>query len=212
MLKKDNKITQLSYQRISDEFISAIKQSKNTKVYLDRCDEVGFTPQILPGLKVSKPYPHDNNPITLMKFILRDNDPTKVGKILNKINYSNEIKDAIVFLISLKGFKPELIVPFKKLHDKIKLSDSDIVDFGKRIGKKLDKFVKFKLSVKGKDVPKDIPDGPEKGLWIKNKEKELFMKEGIITEGGAYGHMSHPFDTDINLTFGQLKDIVNRRH
>jgi hypothetical protein len=31
-----------------------------------------------------------------------------------------------------------------------------------------------------------------------------------ITEGGAYGHMSHPFDTDINLTFGDLKDIVNR--
>jgi len=209
-LKKDNKITQLSYQRISDEFISAIKQSKNTKVYLDRCDEVGFTPQILPGLKVSKPYPHDNNPITLIAFILRDNDPSKVGKILNKINYSNEIKDAIVFLISLKGFKPDLIVPYKKLHDKIKLSDSDIVDFGKRIGKKLDKFVKFKLSVKGKDVPKDIPDGPEKGLWIKNREKELFMKESIITEGGAYGHMSHPFDTDINLTFGQLKDIVNR--
>ena len=51
---------------------------------------------------------------------------------------------------------------------------------------------------------------PEKGLWIKNKEKELFMKEGILTEGGVYGHMSHPFDTDINLTFGQLKDIVNR--
>jgi len=36
------------------------------------------------------------------------------------------------------------------------------------------------------------------------------LGEGIITEGGAYGHMSHPFDTDINLTFGQLKDIVNR--
>ena len=36
------------------------------------------------------------------------------------------------------------------------------------------------------------------------------MGEGILTEGGAYGHMSHPFDTDINLTFGQLKDIVNR--
>ena len=36
------------------------------------------------------------------------------------------------------------------------------------------------------------------------------LGEGILTEGGAYGHMSHPFDTDINLTFGQLKDIVNR--
>ena len=36
------------------------------------------------------------------------------------------------------------------------------------------------------------------------------VKENIIQEGGAYGHMAHPFDTDINLTFGQLKDIVNR--
>jgi cytidyltransferase-like protein len=36
------------------------------------------------------------------------------------------------------------------------------------------------------------------------------IKESILTEGGAYGHMNHPFDTDINLTFGDLKDIVNR--
>jgi hypothetical protein len=36
------------------------------------------------------------------------------------------------------------------------------------------------------------------------------VKEGLIMEGGAYGHMNHPFDTEINLTFGQLKDIVNR--
>jgi hypothetical protein len=36
------------------------------------------------------------------------------------------------------------------------------------------------------------------------------LKEGLLKEGGAYGHMNHPFDTEINLTFGQLKDIVNR--
>ena len=35
------------------------------------------------------------------------------------------------------------------------------------------------------------------------------LTEGILTEGGAYGHMHHPFDTEINLTFGQLKNIVN---
>ena len=209
-LKKDNNISQLTGDRIMREFRDAIKQSKNTKVYLERCDEIGFTKQILPGLKVSKPYPHDNNYLTFIAFILRDNDPINVGKVLNKIQYSNDDRDDIKFLVSLKGFKPELIVPFKKLHDKVKkLKDTDIVEFGKRIGKKLDKFVKFKLSVKGNEVPKDLK-GPQIGLWIKNKEKELFMKEGILAEGGAYGHMSHPFDTDINLTFGQLKDIVNR--
>ena len=46
------------------------------------------------------------------------------------------------------------------------------------------------------------------GGWRKIKTPSVF--ESILTEGGAYGHMNHPFDTDINLTFGQLKDIVNR--
>jgi hypothetical protein len=46
------------------------------------------------------------------------------------------------------------------------------------------------------------------GGWRKIKSPSVF--EGIINEGGAYGHMNHPFDTEINLTFGQLKDIVNR--
>lgn len=49
-----------------------------------------------------------------------------------------------------------------------------------------------------------------------NKETDTKKKgyepvtEGLLTEGGAYGHMNHPFDTEINLTFGQLKDIVNK--
>ena len=112
-----------------------------------------------------------------MIIILRDNDPINVGKVLNKIQYSNDDRDDIKFLVSLKGFKPELIVPFKKLHDNVKkLKDTDIVEFGKRIGKKLDKFVKFKLSVKGNEAPKDLK-GPEIGAWIKNREKELFMNE-----------------------------------
>jgi hypothetical protein len=42
------------------------------------------------------------------------------------------------------------------------------------------------------------------------KDFDSKLTEGILTEGGAYGHMNHPFDTEINLTFGQLKDIVNR--
>jgi len=40
--------------------------------------------------------------------------------------------------------------------------------------------------------------------------KENINESNMLMEGGAYGHMNHPFDTEINLTFGQLKDIVNR--
>jgi hypothetical protein len=38
--------------------------------------------------------------------------------------------------------------------------------------------------------------------------KTEFIKEGLLMEGGAYGHMSHPFD-DMDLTFGDLKNIIS---
>ena len=34
------------------------------------------------------------------------------------------------------------------------------------------------------------------------------LKESLILEGGAYGHMAHPFDIEMNLTFGDLKQII----
>jgi hypothetical protein len=35
------------------------------------------------------------------------------------------------------------------------------------------------------------------------------VNESLLLEGGAYGHMNHPFDISMNLTFGDLKKIVN---
>jgi len=39
------------------------------------------------------------------------------------------------------------------------------------------------------------------------KDGEI-MSEGLILEGGAYGHMSHPFD-DRGLTFGDFRQIID---
>ncbi len=82
------------------------------------------------------------------------------------------------------------------------------------------------------EIDEVAPHGYPDQKWIDNHNKELkklrkkFDKEklqynepyalgggiteGLILEGGAYGHMNHPFDTEINLTFGQLKDIVDK--
>jgi hypothetical protein len=38
----------------------------------------------------------------------------------------------------------------------------------------------------------------------------VFTTESLIMEGGAYGHMNHPFDVQMNLTFGDLKNIVKQ--
>ena len=44
---------------------------------------------------------------------------------------------------------------------------------------------------------------------IKNLKKEN-INESLLVEGGAYGHMAHPFDIEMGLTFGDLKQIVVR--
>ena len=242
-LQKDPSLKGVSFERVRDEVIKSIKSAKDTKKYMELNDKIGFTSLIFPNLKISKPYINDNDYILFLASLFKKNSPSVLGKQLNKLTYSNDEKNNIVFLVSLQHFQPEEVVVFKKLQEKTSLSDDQILKFGKLIGKDMKKFVNFNLSVGGKDVPSDIK-GPEIGLWIKNKEKEKFMNEidqlisdidnklvemflpniktpqqlikeninesKLLQEGGAYGHMSHPFDTDINLTFGQLKDIVNR--
>jgi hypothetical protein len=46
------------------------------------------------------------------------------------------------------------------------------------------------------------------GGWRKIKTPSVF-NESLLLEGGAYGHMNHPFDISMNLTFGDLKKIIN---
>ena len=63
-------------------------------------------------------------------------------------------------------------------------------------------FVKFA-------EPKDIENLTNTIDTEKQKTKKNNLKESILTEGGAYGHMNHPFDTEMNLTFGDLKTIIS---
>ena len=62
-----------------------------------------------------------------------------------------------------------------------------------------------------KTVVKDISKDQHGMPTINGRQATTFRKveESIITEGGAYGHMAHPFDIEMNLTFGDLKNIIN---
>lgn len=54
------------------------------------------------------------------------------------------------------------------------------------------------------------PQGWESFDKRTNKFKKKVVSESLLIEGGAYGHMNHPFDIEMNLTFGDLKQIVVR--
>ena len=55
-----------------------------------------------------------------------------------------------------------------------------------------------------KDIENILSNEPKK-----EEETTGDLKEGFLMEGGAYGHMNHPFDTELGLTFGDLKLIID---
>ena len=69
------------------------------------------------------------------------------------------------------------------------------------------------MSADEKKLNKEIADlfsEIQQLILQKRSLKKESVNESILLEGGAYGHMSHPFDIEMNLTFGDLKQIVVR--
>jgi putative nucleotidyltransferase with HDIG domain len=175
-LKKNPSLNGVSGERIREEFVKSIIKAKSPKKYMELCDKLGFTKQILPGLKVNKPYINENDYILFLSWILRKNDVSSLGTKLNNLKYSAKEWTNISFLNSLQDFKPENVYKVKKFQEKTSLTDRQIILFGKYIGNDFKKLVKFKLSVKGNEVPKDVR-GPEIGKVIQSMEKEKFLNE-----------------------------------
>lgn len=65
-------------------------------------------------------------------------------------------------------------------------------------------ITKFTIKKDAQGLAKRGDAIPKKLLGIPKLKKNSLLKEG-----GAYGHMSHPFE-DMGLTFGDLKDIVKK--
>jgi hypothetical protein len=98
---------------------------------------------------------------------------------------------------------------------------------GKNLGFRGKKYSKIDFETLGIDnrngtirlkiiAPKEI-FGNEMSLDFRSVRRGPFFKtdtskvnESLLMEGGAYGHMNHPFDIEMNLTFGDLKTIVTK--
>ena len=75
-----------------------------------------------------------------------------------------------------------------------------------KTGKSLNSKTSYKYEWDGK---LDYPTWGEVFQYVWNKKYQS-INESLLMEGGAYGHMNHPFDVQMNLTFGDLKNIVKK--
>jgi hypothetical protein len=92
--------------------------------------------------------------------------------------------------------------PFPKYKEELNANLKNLTDYGWEV-------IKFfgEESVGEPGIITKIKDvTPEKDTPLEERFVED-VKKVFLTEGGAYGHMNHPFD-DNNLTFSDLKNII----
>jgi tRNA nucleotidyltransferase/poly(A) polymerase len=186
-LMKNPNLKGVSYERIREEFVKAIQKGKSSKQFMESCDKFGFTKQIFPRLNITKPYPNVKDHILFLSLILRKNDVTKLGKLLNSLKYSAKESNNIQFLVYLNNFKPENIYMVKKAQEKTSLSAKQIIEYGKMIGKDLKKLASFKLSVKGGGQEFVGLKGKQIGDRIRDLEKKKFLGEIAVPSPSRKG-------------------------
>ena len=115
---------------------------------------------------------------------------------------------------------------FQRLNDPRngkEISPAELTGFFKRLAKNKKKFLEFLKQYKEFVVKDRVSNINIAFIKVADRliaktvmrkadfksSTPVFTTESLIMEGGAYGHMNHPFDISMNLTFGDLKKIVN---
>jgi tRNA nucleotidyltransferase/poly(A) polymerase len=178
-LKKDANLDGISPERIRDEFLKGLRTAKSVKHFMQIITKYDLWEWIFRGVGDVNIKPlEERDPAVLMAWMLAPNDPTKLGKDLNKLTYTNDETKAVTFLVALLKFSPDKVVTFKKMQKQAGLSDEQIRKFASMVNldqKLIEAFLQFQLSVTGKDaMDAGIDKGPEIGKFINQREIENF--------------------------------------
>lgn len=183
-LKKDNSLEGVSSERIRDEFLKGIKSAKSVKHFLNLLERYGLFEYIFKGINLSnKTFIDDRNPILVMAMILKDVGFEKLGKQLNRLNYSIEEIRKVTFLIAYyKTMSDNNFYTLKKLFKISRVDDETLKDFV--VLNNLDmnlasKFAQYQLGAfRGNEVAREfgLENGPELGDKIKELETQAFLE------------------------------------
>jgi len=177
-IKTDNSLSQVSGERIRDEFLKGIKSAKSVVYFLSLITEFDLWPQVLPGLQINKDFKETKNVPVQLSLLLRDNEHKKVSNQLNASKYSADEVSQVSFLVLFQGLIPETAFKLKKLFKVSKLTNKDLLEFAKFGGKPeqrlLSAFLKYEPSITGAELQARGLSGQELGKEMERLETEKF--------------------------------------
>ena len=176
----DNSLEDISSERIRDEFKKSVESAKSAKFYLDMVSEFSLWGVMFPGLEINKTFLDTNNWLLQITQLFGDNQEELLKKELNKMSFSNQEIDTIIFFKRFLELKPETAFQLSKEWKIAKLDKKLLLEFSKinKLDLKLVKaFFKYKPSTNGGQIMKEFGlKGSAIGDKIKEIETEKFKK------------------------------------
>lgn len=179
-IKANNSLVGVSGERIRDEFIKGIKSAKSVPQFLHLISEYDLWDQVFPGLKVNRNFINSKNVPVQLAALLRDNEYKSLPGKLNNIKYPADEATAVQFLVMFQGLSVELAFRFKRLFKNSRLSNAELIDFAKAVGRPSEQlvhaFIRFEPSVTGAELQAQGYQGQELGKEMDRRETEIFKR------------------------------------
>ena len=176
----DNSLEGVSPERIRDEFKKSIESAKKPVDYLNMVSHFSLWEVMFPNLVISTNFVNTNTwPIQLTHlFDMNSNDMIK--KEMNRMTFTSDEVNAVVFLKNLRDLKPENVFDLYKQWVTTKVDKDIITQFAKinRLDlKQIKAFLKYKPTTDGNWVMREFGvKGPQIAQKIKEIEAEKFRK------------------------------------
>ena len=178
----DNTLSEVSPERIRDEFIKGISSAQSGAQFLKLTQELGLFDQIFPGLTVSISPQTTKDHIVQVAVLLSGNDDSAISSTLKKMKYTRNEIGVIQFLQRMVGLSKNSAPVLKKAFNRFDTSPTmQLEEFARLTGilnpSAVQAFLRFADAPPAAD-PKDLMaqgmKGPDIGKAMDDAEMEAY--------------------------------------
>ena len=176
----DNSLEGVSPERIRDEFKKSIESAKKPVDYLKMVSQFGLWEVMFPNLVISTNFVNTNTWLIQLAHLFDMNSNDVIKKEMNRLTFTSDEVNAVVFLNNMRDLKPENVFDLYKQWVTTKVDKNILIQFAKIYKldlKQIRAFLKYKPTTDGNWVMKEFGvKGPQIAQKIKEIEAEKFRQ------------------------------------
>lgn len=176
----DNSLEGVSPERIRDEFKKSIESAKKPVDYLKMVNQFGLLEVMFPSLVISTDFVNTHTWHIQLTHLFDMNPNDTIKKEMNRMTFTSDEVNAVVFLKNLRDLKPENVFDLYKQWVAANVDKNILIQFAKIYKldlKQIRAFLKYKPSTDGNWVMNEFGvKGPQIAQKIKEIEAEKFRQ------------------------------------